>query len=311
MIGATVETLFDEQLNDWQLAADNYRGLEQVRTKTFEDKDILYKVQFNPARITSSSAKIDTQSLRARPCFLCPHHLPAEQRGIPFKTRYQILVNPFPIFPRHLTIPDIQHTEQRIKGRIEDMLDLAQELEQYIVFYNGPKCGASAPDHFHFQAGNKELLPIGNNRKKHLMQKVGEHGKASLWYTEKTYALTLFIESEDKADAITLFDIVYRSMETLSHDDEPMMNLLTWHEDGKWVISVFSRAAHRPSCYYAEGEKKRLISPGAVDMGGLFITPLENDFNQITLSDIRKILEEVCIHPEAFNRLLQTINEHL
>ena len=159
----TVNKLFDEQLAEWPLAGSNYRALDQVRTKLFEDGKALYKVQFNPARIASSSAKVDTQSIRARACFLCPHHLPAEQRGIAFKTHYRILVNPFPIFPRHLTIPDLQHVDQRIEGRIDDMLDLAQELDHYVVFYNGPQCGASAPDHFHFQAGNKGLLPVEEN----------------------------------------------------------------------------------------------------------------------------------------------------
>lgn len=311
MIGAAIETLFDEQLNDWQLASDNYRGLEQVRTKTFEDNGFSYKVQFNPARILSSTAKIDAPSIRARRCFLCPDNLPSEQKGIPFKKRYQILVNPFPIFPRHLTVPDMQHTDQRIDGRIEDMLDLAYELDRYVIFYNGPKSGASAPDHFHFQAGNKGLLTLEETWKHPIAGEAGKYGKAVVWHTGGTTPSMLVIDSEDKADAASLFNIVYRSMETHPEEDEPMMNLIAWYENNRWRIFIFPRAAHRPSCYYAEGEANFMISPGSVDMGGVLITPLEKDFNRITLPEIRKIFAEVCISPDTFKKLLRKINQNI
>lgn len=311
MMQDAVDKLFEEQLAVWTLAGNNYRALDQVRTKYFEDGDSLYKVQFNPARITSSSAKVDTQSIRARACFLCPHHLPVEQRGIAFKTRYQILVNPFPIFPRHLTIPEMQHVDQRIEGRIDDMLDLAQELDRYVVFYNGPKCGASAPDHFHFQAGNKGLLPVEENARHGISGEVLRYNDAILWYADQTAAPRLLIEATEKADAIHLFETIYGAMTPDEASGEPMMNLLAWYEEGKWFMCIFPRAAHRPACYYAEGEENLLISPGSVDMGGVLITVQEKDYDKIALQTIRQVMEEVSIRPEDFRRLQQQIKENV
>lgn len=147
------------QRAEWPLAARNFDALDGVEVRSIAMPGMDIKVQFNPARIVSSGAKVDARSLAERPCFLCGKNRPAEQRGIDWRG-YTVLVNPFPIFPRHLTIPAVGHTPQRIQGRVADMLALAAELPGYTVFYNGPRCGASAPDHMHFQAGNSDFLPI-------------------------------------------------------------------------------------------------------------------------------------------------------
>jgi ATP adenylyltransferase/5',5'''-P-1,P-4-tetraphosphate phosphorylase II len=280
-------------------------------TKTFEVRDCRYKVQFNPARIISSAAKVDPETIRVRKCFLCPDNLLPEQKAVPFKEDYIILVNPFPIFPRHLTIPDIQHVDQRILPRIGDMLDLAEALDDLIIFYNGPKCGASAPDHVHFQAGNKGFLPIENEWKYKKAGEVVDYGKAFLSFLNDAPRATLVIEAESKDDAIALFKTVYDSMELKQGDDEPMMNVLAWYEERKWIVCIFPRELHRPSYYYSEGDANILISPASIDMGGVFITPLEKDFDKITAGDIQRILSEVCISPEKFHRLRQRIKERL
>jgi ATP adenylyltransferase/5',5'''-P-1,P-4-tetraphosphate phosphorylase II len=280
-------------------------------TKTFEVGNCRYNVQFNPARIISSAAKIDPEAIRERKCFLCPDNLLPEQKAVPFKENYIILVNPFPIFPRHLTIPDIQHVDQRILPRIGDMLDLAEALDDLIIFYNGPQCGASAPDHVHFQAGNKGFLPIENEWKYNKAGKVVDNGKAFLSFLDDAPRATLVIEAESKDDAVALFKTVYDSMELKSGDDEPMMNVLVWYEERKWIVCIFPRELHRPSCYHSEGDANILISPASIDMGGVFITPLEKDFNKITAGDIHEILSEVCISPERFHRLRQRIKERL
>ena len=267
-----VNQLFQEQLIEWELAGNNYKALEQVKVKTLDVDGHRYKVQFNPARITSSAAKVDPQSIQERKCFLCSANLPGVQRGIPFKEKYTILINPFPIFPRHLTIPALEHTPQLIASRLGDMLDLAQQLDNYIVFYNGPKCGASAPDHFHFQAGNKGFLPIENNIN---------------WHN------TIRIESGNKQKILQRFQQIYDSLPLRPDDFEPMMNILTWYETTKWLVYIFPRKKHRPSCYSAEGDANLLISPASVDLGGVFITPLEKDFEKITAKDIAQILDEV------------------
>ena len=155
-----VTELISEQVTGWDLASKNYEGLRKVKVKTFYLGNYHIDIQFNPERIVSSAAKVDARSIEARPCFLCQENLPPQQRGLLLDDGYMVLVNPFPIFPKHLTIPNMLHTDQLILGNFESMLDLASRLDEFIIFYNGPKCGASAPDHLHFQAGSKGFLPI-------------------------------------------------------------------------------------------------------------------------------------------------------
>jgi hypothetical protein len=155
-----VHTLFAEQLKNWDLARQNYAALKSVCIKEIDVRSIRYKVQFNACRIISSAAKIDKETLEKRECFLCEKNMPTQQKGIDFKGKYKVLINPFPIFEHHLTIPTIEHTPQSIVGRFRDMLELAKELEEFTIFYNGAKCGASAPEHAHFQGCDKGVMPI-------------------------------------------------------------------------------------------------------------------------------------------------------
>ena len=250
----TIHTLITEQLSSWETARNNYDALSTVKVKELNVNGIPYKVQFNPARIVSSGAKVDAKTIKERKCFLCPANLPAVQKGVPFKEHYNILVNPFPIFPRHLTVPELAHVDQRIATRMEDMLDLAQALIDYVIFYNGPKCGASAPDHAHFQAGNKGFLPIEKDWRTQIAGKVADYEQATLWYMNDAPRATLVIESSSKENAVQLFDIIYRSLTVKPGEEEPMMNVLALYEDEKWVVFVFPREKHRPACYTAEGE---------------------------------------------------------
>jgi hypothetical protein len=272
MIKNKVDQLFEDQLNNWELAKRNYKALEQVQVKTLDVDGRSYRVQFNPVRIASSAAKVDPQSIRERKCFLCSDNRPPEQKGIPFGEQYTVLVNPYPIFSRHLTVPTVEHTPQRIASRFGDMLDLAQQLDDYVIFYNGPKCGASAPDHFHFQAGSKGFLPIEN---------------------ERNWENILRIESEDRQEMMDRFQTIYDTLPLQPDDTEPMLNILTGYGNGKWTTRLFPRKKHRPACYFAEDDANRLISPASVDMGGVFIAPLKKDFEKITAKDIAGILDEV------------------
>ena len=307
----TIHNLLTEQLVSWETARNNYAALSGVQVKELNVNGILYKVQFNPARIVSSGAKVDAKSIKERKCFLCPANLPAEQKGIPFEGHYNILVNPFPIFPRHLTIPETAHVNQRISPRFGDMLDLAQQLTDYTIFYNGPKCGASAPDHAHFQAGNKGFMPIEQSWRELGAGKVADYGQATLWHLNDTPRTTLVIESADRKTAIKLFDIVYHSLDIQPGEDEPMMNVLGMYEAGKWIVFIFPRAKHRPACYTAEGDANLLSSPASVDLGGVFITPVEKDFIKITAEDIAQILGEVCLSPTDFQKVRQRIKEQI
>ena len=307
----TIHNLITEQLSSWETARNNYDALSTVKVKELNVNGVLYKVQFNPARIVSSGAKVDAKTIKERKCFLCPANLPAVQKGVPFKEHYNILVNPFPIFPRHLTVPELAHVDQRIAIRMEDMLDLAQALTDYVIFYNGPKCGASAPDHAHFQAGNKGFLPIEKDWRNQIDGKVADYEQATLWYMNDAPRATLVIESASKENAVHLFDIIYRSLIVKPEEEEPMMNVLALYEDEKWVVFVFPREKHRPACYTAEGEANLLSSPASVDLGGVFITPVEKDFLKITAEDIAQILSEVCVSASDFEDIRKRIQEQI
>lgn len=302
-----VTSLLERQLVVWDTAKNNYEALKGVKTKELKIGKSTVKVQFNPARITSSAAKVDPKSLKERKCFLCKANLPAVQEGIAWGDKYTVLVNPFPIFPKHLTIPANDHVDQRIYDRMVDMMEIAADLPCYTLFYNGPKCGASAPDHMHFQAGNKGFLTFEDDWKQGVRNKVKSEGEATLYKIEELSHPAFIIETASIADGDKLFKELYSVLSVPEGEPEPMLNILCWFEDGRWIIVVFPRKKHRPTCYFAEGEDNILLSPASVDMGGIFITPLEKDFIKIGKEDIEKILGEVCLDDseadEIVNRL--------
>lgn len=306
----TIQKFLTEQLADWETARNNYAALAGVQVRELNVCGVRYKVQFNPARIVSSGAKVDAKSIQERKCFLCPANLPAQQKGIPFGGHYQILVNPFPIFPRHLTIPDLNHTPQRIEGRLEDMMELARQLTDFTIFYNGPRCGASAPDHAHFQAGNRGFMPIEADWKNQIAGRIADYGKATLYYLNDQPRTTLVIQSSDMASANHLFSLICRLLPE-QPEGEPMLNLLVMYDEGAWTLFVFPRAKHRPACYTAEGDARLLSSPASVDLGGVFITPVEADFHKISPAIMEQILSEVCLSASDFAKLRQDIKNHL
>lgn len=294
-----IQHLLKNQLESWETARNNYNALNNIKVKTLSVNGCEFKVQFNPARIVSSGAKVDAKSIQERKCFLCSENRPTEQFGLPFGDHYTILVNPFPIFPKHFTIPEVAHVPQTIISRFGDMLDLAEYMSDYIIFYNGPKCGASAPDHAHFQAGNKGFLPLERNWEKHITEKIID--KLSVI----NYVFPAFlIETDNKAEAVSIFDNIYHSLAINKGEMEPMMNILAWFENEKWVIAIIPRVKHRPDCYFAEGEDNLLISPASVDLGGVFITPVEKDFEKINEKNIETILQEVCFDKINFQKII-------
>ena len=302
--------LFERQLGVWQQAKDNYEALSHVAIKNFKLGDVPVKVQFNPARIVSSAAKVDVKSIKERKCFLCGANRPEIQEGVPFygkKREYTVLVNPFPIFPKHLTIPDVEHVDQIIGcdgERYEDMLSLAEILDDFVIFYNGPKCGASAPDHMHFQGGNKGFLPVEYDYAILKKRLIHSCCGASVYAVENYLKSTVAIEADNKEAAVHEFRQIYNSLVIKDEEKEPMLNILSWSvgkESGKKYISIiFMRDKHRPSHYFAEGDSNILLSPASVDMGGVFITPLEKDFAKISEKNLIEITDEVEIGDDLF-----------
>ena len=262
----SLDTFFEKQLREWSTARDNHEALAQVwcRELTSPKLPLPLRVQCNPARLVSTGAKIDKASIAARPCFLCEKNRPEEQHGLALNEEFEWLVNPFPILPYHYTIASKQHRPQRILDAYDAMIQAAKALsEEYIVFYNGPKCGASAPDHLHLQAGIGADIPLMEYAKsidsKETIQAVSPFGY-----------LVYLIHDAENADT---FHRLYKELPTLQGEDEPYMNVVAYRKGEQVTLIVIPRHAHRPHCYSKEGDAKFLISPGALDMCGLLITP--------------------------------------
>lgn len=304
-----IATLFLAQKQDWKLARDNYAALANVQTRYFKEDGKNTVLQFNPERIRSSAAKIDNASLNARPCFFC--HRPEEQKSILYNDTFEILLNPYPIFQNHLTIPLRRHEKQQIGPYYKEMLDLASDLSGYAIFYNGPKCGASAPDHMHFQAGNVSAFPLVRNSKEASKALVWQGKHSALSVLSGDCPVVLQFVSTDKGEVASAFEKVYNLMPVKPGEYEPMMNILTWMEGKTWVSCIFPRKELRPSCYYAEGEANILISPATVEMSGLFVVPLEKDFEKVTYVDLKKIWKEVSIAETEKNEIILKIKEKI
>lgn len=304
---AQIDSFIASQIAEWPQAAGNFEALKGVKVKEVELPGWTVKVQFNPARIVSSSAKVDAKSLKERKCFLCAENRPSVQRGIDWGGKYTILINPFPIFPRHLTIPDRTHTDQLIADRIADMMQLASELADYTVFYNGPKCGASAPDHMHFQAGNSDFLTLGTALEDAELKTIATDGEATLALVDSLPLKVFVIDATDPAAGQRLFARLYAAIPVPEGEKEPMMNLLCYATPAGVRLVVIPRKRHRPSFYGTEGEGTMLLSPASVDMGGVFITPLEKDFNALNAAKITQVLDELCLSTTEINTIAENV----
>ena len=302
-----IESLFRNQLAAWPLARDNYAALASVKCKDFGLRGQHYRVQFNPGRIRSASAKIDRASLSQRPCFLCRHNRPVEQTATPVLGRYELLVNPYPIFPRHVTIVGLEHAPQRIAGRVPDMLDLARLLPGFTVFYNGPLCGASAPDHMHFQAGASGYMPIETDYRRLMARLTRTWQDVQISLLDDNPRNTVVLEGTDPTRVAECLDRLLSHLPIPPGDDEPRINLLARSDEGLYSVFVFARTRHRPSCYSADDAHRIMVSPASVELGGLFVVPTERDFLRIDEQRIEEILREVCAPQALWNDILHYI----
>jgi len=298
-----------QQRGVWELLRTGYDSLQTVRTRVFEFDGFQIKVQFNPGRMTSTAAKVDPHSIRERKCFLCPENLPPVQRGIRCDGDYLVLCNPFPIFPEHFTIASVHHTPQVVRDSFAAFLSLTRDLgSRYTVFYNGPRCGASAPDHLHFQAGNRSFLPIDAEFaavKERSASRLFESGSLRVCGVERYLRHFVAFESADAGVLGRAFDALYGVLqEGAPEGEEPMLNVLGFYTNGAWRVLVFPRAKHRPSFYFKEGDEKLLISPAAVELGGICTTPREQDFEKVTREHILQLYNEVCVAPEKFASII-------
>ena len=303
---AEVNSLFERQLRDWDTVQRNYDALSRVETRTLSVEGASVLLQFNPERIRSSAAKVDAASLKARKCFLCGENQPVEQEKIDWNGKYKIQVNPYPIFPRHLTIACLQHVEQSILGRAADMLHLAADLPEFVLFYNGPHCGASAPDHMHFQAGNKGFMPFCDEFAEGKFKTESIADGCVQWCDAP--GRPFVISSEDASKVETLFNKIAALLPVNEGDIEPMMNVLCWKEQNIYHLAIFPRIKHRPS-NYGDGEGQFLLSPASVDMGQAIAVPVERDFRLLTPEVVKQMFDELCLSSEGAQLLIEKFNK--
>lgn len=307
MEDSSISRFFNRQLEMWEDARHRFRDLKHVEVRQLSDQ---LKVQFNPARIVSTGAKIDKHTLGERPCFLCERNRPKEQMTKQIDDHFQLLVNPFPILPVHFTIPATKHQPQSIYRHYGEMHRLLSLHSELMVFYNGPKCGASAPDHLHFQAGTSGVLPLQTNwqrlsRNLTDVISLNDEEKISVLRDFLVPAFVIISKSEDSDEE--LFHRLYRSMPMRGDESEPMMNIIAWRKGDEFISVVIPREKHRPDAYFAEGEAQMMVSPGALDMAGLIITPREEDFSKINLDKATALLRECGISAEKMEAIISNL----
>ena len=307
MEDSSISRFFNRQLERWEDARHRYRDLKHVESQTLSD---LLKLQWNPARIVSTGAKIDKKTLDERPCFLCEKNRPKVQMSKQIDERFYLLVNPFPILPVHFTIPARKHQPQAIfknYGEMHRFLSLHSEL---MVFYNGPKCGASAPDHLHFQAGTSGILPLQNNWQRlsrnltDIICLNDEEKIAAI--RDYTVPAFVIISKSEECDEM-LFKRLYSAMPQRGDETEPMMNIVAWRKGDEYISIVIPREKHRPEAYFAEGDAQIMVSPGALDMSGLIITPREEDFRKLTEEKAEAILKECGISSDKMESIIHKL----
>lgn len=313
---ARVAALIDQQCATWPLLHEGYEQFRRIDTRRAKVEESEVVIQHNPGRIRSTAASVDKASVEMRRCFLCPENLPQEEKGIAYGEDLVILCNPFPVLDRHLSIVHRRHVPQQIEGNVEALLTLARELgSSYFVLYNGPECGASAPDHLHFQACSRELLPIEANLFEDEPVLVEDCG-----YCEETArntfelftlggcgrSVAVFRGGNRDEVAHWVYEVI-RELALQTDRSEPLLNIICTYDPKLWTLYLFPRAKHRPDCFYAEGEQRLVVSPGAIDMAGVIVVPEREHFSKIESDQIAAIFSEVSLNGDLVNDLIDTI----
>lgn len=306
-----------DQLSRWPLACSNFRALKDVKVREIEVGGLTVKLQFNPARMISSAAKLNKEDIAKRRCFLCRENRPVEQIMLKFEGRknkkYDILVNPYPIFPDHLVIAKSNHTDQSIWHRYVDMLDLARKYTGYTFFYNGPKSGASAPDHHHFQGAPKGLMPLENDvnacisKDDVTLEYLTSVQDASLYHYKRFTTGVFVLRAETAKSAAKLFYRLLDCAELPEGEPEPLFNLFSWWADGEFRSIVVFRRSHRSHHYFSDGPDHLTMSPGCADMAGVFIVPVPDEYEKISSELLTEMVAEVSVSKEVESKMLERL----
>ena len=308
MADSPLQRFFNRQLEKWEDARQRYHDLRSAKTRELAVGTYSIQVQWNPARMVSTGAKMDQKTIAERPCFLCEKNRPKEQIKKEVDGQYELLVNPFPILQQHFTIPSLKHQPQRILESYGEIHKLLEEYPEMMVFYNGPQCGASAPDHAHFQAGTSGLLPLQKSWQRlsrNLTLLISLNDDEDISLIDDYPCTALLIRSRSQYGDEQLFRRLYEALPAV--EPEPMMNIVSWRSNDDFLSVVFPRTKHRPDCYYKEGNEQFIISPGALDMAGLIITPRQEDYERLTPEMALSILDEITLKGEPLQQFIDSL----
>jgi hypothetical protein len=299
--------LLEDQKRVWPMATEGHASLLYAQVREVRCSAFSAWLQFNSKRLVSTGAKVDAKAISGRPCFLCVENLPPEQQGILYENEFLALCNPMPIFSAHFTVSHFQHHPQIIEPYLDVLLRLTRDLSpDFSVFYNGAQCGASAPDHFHFQAAPAGKIPIEHDavqasRREHILE---TDGVAVILLKDLGRSVFAFEGTRAESLVKVLRQQLAKMKAILNTSDEPKINLLCHYQAPQWRVILFPRRKHRPEVFFKEGEEKITISPASVDMGGLIVTPVEKDFKTVDAGMIESIYQEVSWDETMARRML-------
>jgi len=301
--------LIDAQNNSWPELAQAYNSLNNVMTRDVECDGFSVRIQHNPGRMINSVAAVDQKNISERPCFLCPGSFPQEQKGILHLGEYLILCNPRPVFHSHLTVSHINHRPQAIAGNIGMLLQLIADFgTKWTVLYNGPKCGASAPDHLHFQAIPSGLMPIEREVVQDECTNRILCGGVEMFLPRNLGRQAVILEGNEPKTIADVFNAFVNALQGVSgSDEEPMLNLAGFYEPQGWRILIFPRSKHRPDVFFLEGEGRIVVSPAVIEMGGVIVTPVEKDFERLDARMIESMYKEVSLDNAAVEKAVGVI----
>jgi len=304
--------LLSEQKKTWPDLRRGYESLKDIREREISCRGFSVRLQHNPERIKNTLADIAQTNANERHCFLCLEHLPESQKGLLYRSKYLILCNPRPIFPAHFTVSHLEHRSQAIAEEIRTLLRLLAEFgSRWTVFYNGPKCGASAPGHLHFQTAPSGQMPI--EREICEEKRFTEPSRISgvlLYRLRDLGREVVVMEGDDPVAVEEVFKGLLNALRrVLFLDEEPMMNVAGFREGEKWRLVIFPRRKHRPDAFFREGDARVVVSPGLIDMGGVLITPVEKDFERLNAATVEGIYAEVSLEPRILKEAIERLDK--
>ena len=309
-LGSLCLDLLAEQKETWPECRAGYESLDGVKVRDLSCSGFSVRIQHNPGRIRSTTAVVEEKAVSERPCFLCAANLPDGQKGVLYKDEYLILCNPMPVFRPHFTVSHCDHRPQAIEARIDVMLRLAADLDRHwAVLYNGPRCGASAPDHLHFQSVSSGRMPVEREiEEKERLRAVGGNDGARLFRVENIGREALLIEGENlPAIAHGFRDLTDAFKRVLGSALEPMMSVACFYHTGSWRLLIFPRAKHRPEAFFKEDEDRMVVSPAVIEMGGVIVTPRRRDFERLEASRVEDIYRQVSLDGRTVEKALSLL----